>query len=102
MITLINTFTVLPENQEALLQSISIVYNEVVQDHPGFISAELFVSNDGTKITAIAKWENEEYLEAMKNSQGFKDLHDENFLKSIVSFEPKLYQTALEIVGTKI
>ncbi|MDJ0556952.1 MAG: antibiotic biosynthesis monooxygenase family protein [Microcoleaceae cyanobacterium MO_207.B10] len=101
MITLVNTFIVLPENQENALKSISQVYQEVVQDYPGFISARLLVSNDSTKITAIANWENEEYLEAMRNSQAFKDLHNEDFLKSFVSIEPNLYQTTLEFVASK-
>ncbi|MGB3514011.1 MAG: antibiotic biosynthesis monooxygenase [Microcoleaceae cyanobacterium] len=100
MITLVKTFTVLPQKQQDPVNSIFRVYTEVVQYHPGFISARLLVSNDGTKITAIPNWGRQEYLEAMKNSPECKNLHDQNFLKSIVSlsFESNLYQ----IVGIAV
>ncbi len=77
MITFVNVFTVLPEKQQDTFHAISKVYTDVVSHQPGFISAKLLVSDDGVRVTAVAQWESEADLQAMRNTQGFKDLHNE-------------------------
>jgi heme-degrading monooxygenase HmoA len=97
MITFINTFTVLPEKQQEALTLISRVYTDVVKYQPGFISAKLLFSSDGTKVTAFALWEDEESLKALRKTQGFRDLHTKEFVDAIVSNESHIYETALEL-----
>lgn len=97
MDTFINIFTVKPEKQQQALQNIQRVYQEVVLTQPGFISAELLQSNDGTRITAIARWESQENLAAMRDNQKFKDLHNKEFNEAIESVEPRFYQKVIEV-----
>lgn len=59
MVTFINIFTVKPEKQQQALQNIQRVYQEIVRIQPGFISAELFQSNDGSRVTALGKADTE-------------------------------------------
>ena len=97
MITFVNVFTVKPEQQQAALEAIAQVYREAVKLQPGFISAKLLKSNDGTRVTAIALWETEADLKAMRTTQKFKDLHDPSFSEKIVSVDSHVYDSVIEI-----
>jgi heme-degrading monooxygenase HmoA len=97
MITFVNVFTVLPDKQQAAFEAISRVYMEVVKHQSGFIEAKLLVSDDGTRVTAVALWESEEHLAAMRKNQGFKDLHNAEFFSNIVSNDRHVYSTVLEV-----
>ncbi len=100
MITFINVFTVRPEKQQDALRLIQSVYLEVVRHQPGYISARLLASDDGEKVIAIALWETEEHLQAMRQTQGFKDLHNQEFADAIVSSDGHVYTDFIEVPGT--
>ena len=55
VMTLINVFTVDAENQRRLVELL-IEATEVVRRAPGFVSASLHRSTDGTKVTMYAQW----------------------------------------------
>jgi quinol monooxygenase YgiN len=55
-VTLINVFTVKPANQQRLIDLLSAVTERSVRYAPGFISARLHRSLDGTKVTMYALW----------------------------------------------
>lgn len=97
MITFVSVFTVIPEKQPDALRAIQKVYNEVAIHHPGFISAQLLPSDDGNRVTAIAHWESEEDLKAMRNTPEFTELHDRNFLPTIVGNDGHLYSHSVAI-----
>ncbi|MBW4682727.1 MAG: antibiotic biosynthesis monooxygenase [Microcoleus vaginatus WJT46-NPBG5] len=97
MITFVNVFTVLPEKQQDAFQAIQKVYTDVVAHQPGFIAAKLIVSDDGVRVTAIANWESEENLKALRNTQGFKDLHNETFYNVTISSDGHVYSKLIEI-----
>jgi heme-degrading monooxygenase HmoA len=97
MIMFVNVFTVLPDKQQAAFEAISQVYLEVVKQQPGFVEAKLLVSDDGTRVTAVAIWDSVENLAAMRQTQGFQDLHDTEFFSNIVSNDAHVYSTALEV-----
>lgn len=66
-ITLVNVFTVAPENQDALLAALDQATAEVFAAVPGFVSANLHASLDGTRVINYAQWASEEaYQEAMR------------------------------------
>ncbi len=102
MVTFINIFTVKPEKQQQALQNIQQVYQEVVRIQPGFITAELLQSNDGTRVTAIARWESQENLATLRENQKFKDLHNQEFFDAIESVEPRFYQKVIEVNSENI
>ena len=97
MITFVNVFTVIPEKQPDALRAIQKVYNEVAIHYSGFISAQLLLSDDGNRVTAIAHCEREEDLKAMKNNPKFQELHDRDFLQMIVGNDGHLYSHLVEI-----
>ncbi len=65
ILTLINVFTVRPENQQRVIDVLVEVDKSVMKTMPGFISANIHRSLDGTKVTNYAQWESVEALEAM-------------------------------------
>ncbi|WP_225839734.1 antibiotic biosynthesis monooxygenase [Streptomyces sp. NK08204] len=56
LMTYINVFHCKPENQQALSAAIRKETDEVVRHMPGFISANLHCSVDGTRVTNYAQW----------------------------------------------
>ena len=65
VMTLINVFTVDAENQRRLVELL-IEATEVVRRAPGFVSASLHRSTDGTKVTMYAQWRSIDDYQAMR------------------------------------
>jgi heme-degrading monooxygenase HmoA len=97
MITLINVFTVHPDKQQDAFQAVQTVYMKAVRQQPGFISAQVLKSDDGRCVTAIAHWEREADLQAMKATPAFKNLHDQKFYDAIISNDVHVYSTVIDI-----
>lgn len=97
MITFVNVFTVIPEKQPDALRAIQKVYNEIVSHRPGFISARLLLSDDGNRITAIARWEREEDLKNTINNPELADLQKRYFLQMFLSSDSHVYSHSVEI-----
>jgi quinol monooxygenase YgiN len=66
ILTLINVFTVEPENQEKLVKLLTDATEETMKHLPGFISANIHRSFDGTRVVNYAQWESQESFEAMQ------------------------------------
>jgi len=94
MVTLINVFTVEPANQQRLIELLTQATNGFVIGAPGFISATLHRSFDGTKVTMYSQWRSAEDYQAMRQNPGPLPLFQEAL--AIAKFEPAMY----EIVGT--
>jgi quinol monooxygenase YgiN len=71
-ITLVNLFTVKSEKQQSAANKIAEIYRTVVSLQPGFISAKIHTSLDGTRVAAIARWTSESDLEAMLQTPEFR------------------------------
>ena len=65
VITLINVLEVAPERQSALVALLEKATDEVMRHLPGFISASLHCSLDGTRVTNYAQWRSMEDFERM-------------------------------------
>jgi quinol monooxygenase YgiN len=65
-ITLINVFTVDPSNQQRLVDLLTRATDNAVSRAPGFLSATLHRSIDGTKVTMYALWRSAEDYDAMR------------------------------------
>jgi len=59
LVTLINVFTVDPSNQQELLDLLGHATDTSVRHVPGFVSAALHRSVDGTKVTMYSQWRSE-------------------------------------------
>jgi quinol monooxygenase YgiN len=65
VVTLINVFTVDPENQDRLVELWQRATEDVIRHLPGFVSANVHRSLDGTKVVNYAQWESQEAFRAM-------------------------------------
>ena len=63
--TLINVFTVSPERQQELVDTLVGATEQVIRELPGFISANIHKSVDGVRVTNYAQWESAAALQAM-------------------------------------
>lgn len=66
VVTFINVFTVAPENQQQLIELLTQATGISVCNKPGFVSATLHKSTDGTKVTMYAQWRTLEHYRAMR------------------------------------
>jgi quinol monooxygenase YgiN len=87
-VVLINIFTVEPENQQRLIDILIAATDGSVNREPGFISATLHRSSDGTKVTMYAKWRDAEAYAAMRQRPGVPFLDQ---ALQIAKFEPGMY-----------
>lgn len=65
VVTLVNTFTVDPDRQDALLEALARATDEVIAALPGFRFASFHRSLDGTAVLNYAQWESRAAFEAI-------------------------------------
>ena len=65
VVTLINVFTVTPENQQKLVDMLVEATQKTMRHIPGFVSASIHKSADGTRVANYAQWRRAEDFEAM-------------------------------------
>lgn len=63
--TTINIFTTTPEHQKRVFEIISSA-EEKMHDFPGFVSANIHLSHDGTQVIGYAQWATKEDFAAMR------------------------------------
>jgi len=88
--TLINVFTVEPENQMALLEQLKLATENVMSKYPGYISANLHVSDDGKTVTNYAQWASlQDYLNVFKDQKALE--HMKHAASFALEFKPVTY-----------
>jgi heme-degrading monooxygenase HmoA len=65
VVTLINVFTVEPENQDRLADLLVEATESVMRHLPGFVSANIHRGLDGRHVANYAQWESKEAFERM-------------------------------------
>jgi heme-degrading monooxygenase HmoA len=65
VVTLVNVFTVEPDAQQRLVELWQQATDDVLRHLPGFVSANVHRSFDGTKVVNYAQWESREAFQAM-------------------------------------
>jgi hypothetical protein len=69
-VTLVNVFTVAPSRQDDLVAALGKASDEVFVTVPGFISANLHASLDGTRVVNYAQWSSEQaYHDAVRRPE---------------------------------
>jgi quinol monooxygenase YgiN len=92
VVTLINVFTVEPENQQRLLDVLVEATEKVMAHLPGFISANLHKSLDGKRVTNYAQWASIEDFQAMlQNPQVLPHMEE---TKQLATFDANLYEVS--------
>lgn len=89
LVTLVNVFTVTPESQQALVALLVTATEEVMTNRPGFISANIHASTDGTRVVNYAQWRAEDDFRAMLGDPAAGEHFAE--VNAVASAEPHLY-----------
>lgn len=93
VVTLINVFTVRPEQQQRLVDLLVEATEDVMKYQPGYVSANIHKSLDGTRVTNYAQWRSREAFEAMlKDSEA--EAHMKEAARIAEKFEPHLYEVS--------
>jgi len=90
LVTLINVFTVEPANQQQLLDLLARATETSVRQAPGFVSANLHRSLDGTKVVMYAQWRSAEDYRAMREDPGPRPYLEQAL--ALAKFEPGVYE----------
>ena len=90
VMTLINVFTVEPANQRRLVELLTEATESSVGQAPGFVSASLHRSTDGTKVTMYAQWRSIDDYQAMRRNPLALPFFQEAL--TIARFEPGVYE----------
>jgi quinol monooxygenase YgiN len=90
LVTLINVFSVDPENQQRLLELLARATETSVRHAPGFVSSSLHRGLDGTKVTMYAQWRSIEDYQAMRENPA--PLPYLRQALEIAKFEPGMYE----------
>lgn len=88
--TLINVFTVEPDRARELVDLLSAATDDVMQHIDGFISANIHLSIDGTRVVNYAQWRDAEAMQAMQQDPTARE-HMVLCADVATSFEPHLY-----------
>ncbi|MBW4631205.1 MAG: antibiotic biosynthesis monooxygenase [Iphinoe sp. HA4291-MV1] len=99
MMTLVNVFTVFPDKQKDTLWALHKIYKETVRHQPGFISARLLISDDGTKVTVLALWDSQQQLATIKQIPRLQNFHNSELLEAVISSDAHVYSTFIEVPG---
>ena len=84
--TFINVFKCEPADQDAVVQINVEIVDRVAARSPGFISASIHRSMDGTRVFNYLQWESAEHLARMQESAEFAELSRR--FAGLIEFEP--------------
>ena len=97
-LTFINVFTVDPAKQDELVDLLARATEASVRQAPGFLSARLHRSLDGTKVTMYAQWQSLEAYQAMREDPGSLPYLERAL--TIATFEPGVYEVVQTFLPT--
>lgn len=89
LVTVINKFSVEPENNKRLLELLDDL-RKVVEIQPGFISANVHKSFEGSRIVSYAQWKTKEAYQAVYTNSDAQPILNE--IKKISKFTWNLYE----------
>jgi quinol monooxygenase YgiN len=92
IVTLINVFTVVLQDQQALIDVLVEATEKVMNTQPGFLSANIHKSLDGTHVVNYAQWRSQADFETMMTKPEVWP-HMEA-AKRLARVEPYLYEVA--------
>ena len=97
-VTLINVFAVDPAKQDELVDLLARATQASVRHAPGFISATLHRSLDGTKVAMYAQRQSREAYQAMRADPGSRPYLERAL--AIATFEPGMYEVVQTFLPT--
>jgi heme-degrading monooxygenase HmoA len=98
--TSITTYRVRPELQQRLIDILVLAAENVLQKLPGFISANIHKSMDGTQVLNYSQWESREAFDAIRQNETV--LTYTHAAWEIATIEPHIYEVVAIIHADKI
>jgi heme-degrading monooxygenase HmoA len=95
VVTLINVFTIEPENQQRLVDMLVEATEKTMKNLPGFVSANIHKSVDGVRVTNYAQWRSREDFEAIFNNP--EAIAHMKPIMEIAKFDAHLYEVVESI-----
>lgn len=92
VVTLINTFTVDPQDQQRLVDILVEATRATMQGLPGFVSANIHKSLDGRYVANYAQWARVEDFQAMLSNPDAQ-VHMKAAAE-VAKYQPVLYEVA--------
>ncbi|HYV00299.1 MAG TPA: antibiotic biosynthesis monooxygenase family protein [Pyrinomonadaceae bacterium] len=90
VVTLVNVFTVDPENQQRLVDMLVEATEQTMKGLVGFVSASIHKSLDGVRVANYAQWRSREDFEAMlKNPEATAHMKP---IMELAKFDAHLYE----------
>jgi heme-degrading monooxygenase HmoA len=74
--TLVILFKTVPEHQQKLIDTIAAETREWIRELPGFVSANLHKSADGTRVVNYGQWESADAWEEFTNDPRYDRLRE--------------------------
>jgi quinol monooxygenase YgiN len=68
VLTLVNVFTVKPEDQQKLVQLLIDATEQTMKHLPGFVSASVHRSHDGKRVVNYAQWRSQKDFDEMRQN----------------------------------
>ena len=96
VLTLVNVFTVKPEDQNKLVQVLIDATEQTMKHAAGFVSASIHKSYDGTKVVNYAQWRSQKDFDAMRQDPKAKP--HMVAAAALAAFEPILCEVVESIV----
>lgn len=90
--TLVNVFTVSPDEQETLIDLLVEATDQGMRHRPGFVSANIHASLDGTKVVNYAQWSTPDDFQAMLDDGQARE--HMAAAGAMATAEPNLYRVA--------
>jgi heme-degrading monooxygenase HmoA len=92
VMTLVNVFTVAPSRQQELVDALVAATENVMADMPGFVSANIHRSDDGTRVVNYAQWRSREDFAAMRQNE--RATEHMRLAAEIAEFDPIVCEVA--------
>jgi heme-degrading monooxygenase HmoA len=90
VVTVINVFTVAPDNQQRLVDLLVTGTEQVIAKQPGYVAGNVHRSLDGTRVAVYAQWRTREDFQALTgNPEAAAHM---GRARALASFEPVLYE----------
>ena|ERR1700738_4284189 len=93
ILTLINVFTVDPEHQQDVVDSLVKVTQDIMRTLPGYISANVHKSTDGKRVINYAQWRSQADFDAMFRNPEVQ-AHMQEVGRFAVQVDPHFYEIA--------
>ncbi len=91
-VTLVNVFTVKPEKQRELVDLLNEASETVMRHQPGFLSASIHESTDGTRVVNYAQWDSVAAFKTMLGNEKAREHMGK--IASLAESDPHLYRVS--------